>query len=97
MRFGALLLLLMLFPLLLFAQDTLGATRGLPPWYGGDVSEVPQVLVCTTKWYARPDTTMQCFQTGASYPSTMSVIASYFRLIQIVRDKNRIYYYFEKK
>jgi hypothetical protein len=89
--------MLILFPLMLFAHDSARSGTGSPPWAEGLLSAVPQVLVCTTKIYARPDTPMQCFQTGASYTSTLSEIAGYFRLVQIVKDGRRVYYYFEKK
>jgi len=89
--------LFVLFPLAAFAQGGTGQNTGSPPWEDGGTGSVPQVLVCTTRAYAKPDTPMQCFQTGASYVSTLSEISAYFRLVQIVGGGSRIYYYFEKR
>jgi hypothetical protein len=90
--------LLVLFPLTAFAQGGGGQTMGLPQWGEGGAGPVPQVLVCVATTYAKPDTPMQCFQTGgSSYTSTLSEVSAYFSLMQVVKGGNRIYYYFDKK
>jgi hypothetical protein len=90
--------LLVLFALVLFARGSTAQTTGLPQWGEGGAGPVPQVLVCVTRGFAKPDTPMQCFQAGgASYTSTLSEVSAYFSLVQVVKGRNEVYYYFDKK